>query len=401
MTTVDRDTTSAEYAPPAEARLAYVNQVVVSYSFYLVGAVTAFVAAALALTDSQAGLHSSAMAVGIGVAGLFGDRFDHWFGQRAMKFTGMGLLAVALILVAWAPALVVTMVGAGSVGLGAGLSFGHVTQTLGAGGGTRARLQLTRAALVAKVSQLFVPLVIAAGIAIGVGWQLVIVPVLVFVGFLFVSLLRRPRRSLGASAVFHRLPRAYWLPWTLVVMVVAIEFAVIFWGSTLVDQQTGVSLADATLAISVFIAGLIMGRAALSIPALGRFDPILVIRAGIVLTIAAVMLPWLTTSYEISAVGLLIAGLGIGVLYPLAASIALGAAPDHPAAASARLVFAAGLAILVAPLLLGVIADLRGITAGWLLVPGLGFGALLLSVQVAKAHTRRQALPATPAPPAS
>ena len=60
----------------------------------MVGAVTAFLAAALALSDAQAGLHSSAMAVGMIAASLFSHRLDHRFGIRAVHFAG---LAVSLL----------------------------------------------------------------------------------------------------------------------------------------------------------------------------------------------------------------------------------------------------------------------------------------------------------------
>ena len=51
-------------------RRAYVDQAAVSYSFYVVGASAAFIAAALSLSETEAGLHSSAMAVGMIVAGV-------------------------------------------------------------------------------------------------------------------------------------------------------------------------------------------------------------------------------------------------------------------------------------------------------------------------------------------
>ena len=62
----------------------------------------------------------------------------------------------------------------------------------------------------------------------------------------------------------ERLPWAYWLPWMLTVLVIALEFFVVVWGGSLVAARTGVSLADATLTISAFIAGMIAGRAVMS-----------------------------------------------------------------------------------------------------------------------------------------
>ena len=85
---------TATHAAAAEVRRAYVDQAAVSYSFYVVGASAAFIAVALSLSDTQAGLHSSAMAVGMIVAGIAGERFDRLAGVRRVHLAGMSLLAV-------------------------------------------------------------------------------------------------------------------------------------------------------------------------------------------------------------------------------------------------------------------------------------------------------------------
>ena len=172
--------------PVSEVRRAYVDQAAVSYSFYVVGASAAFIAVALSLSDTQAGLHSSAMAVGMIAAGVAGERFDGLAGVRKVHLVAMGLLAVSLVLLAWAPSVVVTLVAALGIGLGAGAMFGHVNHTLGAGGGSVARLRLTRAAFVAKASQLMAPVAIALGAMVGFEWQFVVLPVLGLVAVLFV-----------------------------------------------------------------------------------------------------------------------------------------------------------------------------------------------------------------------
>ena len=199
----------------------------------MVGASAAFIAMALSLSESQAGLHSSFMAAGMIVAGLAGDRFDLAASVRRVHFAGMGLLAVSLLLLAWAPALAVTLAASLGIGLGAGAMFGHVNQTLGAGGGTVARLQLTRSAFVAKIAPLMAPVAIAVGGIVGLDWGFVVVPVLVLLGALALW-----ARSAGSGSVAHteleRLPRAYWLPWILTVSIIGLEFFVVVWGLSLI-----------------------------------------------------------------------------------------------------------------------------------------------------------------------
>jgi MFS family permease len=198
-------------ASVADVRRAYVNQAAISYSFYVVGAATAFIAVALSLSETQAGLHSSAMAVGLIVAGVAGERFDVWLGVRRVHLFAMAILALSLVALALAPVLWLTLVASLGIGLGAGAMFGHVNQTLGAGGGATARVQLTRAAFLAKSSQLMAPVAIVIGVGFGFEWQFVVLPVLVLVGVLMVW-----ARATGSGAAVHvelgRLPRAYWLP---------------------------------------------------------------------------------------------------------------------------------------------------------------------------------------------
>jgi hypothetical protein len=59
-----------------DVRRAYIDQAALGYLIYLLGAISAFLAATLALSDAQVGLHSSAMAVGLIGAGLVGHRLD-------------------------------------------------------------------------------------------------------------------------------------------------------------------------------------------------------------------------------------------------------------------------------------------------------------------------------------
>jgi fucose permease len=134
---------------------------------------------------------------------------------------------------------------------------------------------------------------------------------------------------------------------------------------------------------------MIAGRAVMSAEVTARLAPMVIIRGGLLLTFGAVVLLWASESWAVSAAAMAVAGFGVGILYPPCAAITLAAAPLAPAAASARLVLAAGLAILVAPLLLGVVADVSDITTAWLLVPVVCVGVALLTVPVERARWPR------------
>ncbi len=83
--------------------------------------------------------------------------------------------------------------------------------------------------------------------------------------------------------------------------------------------------------------------------------------------------------------GLFITGLGQANVFPLALAAASNSAPDHIDKASARISLSAGLAILIAPQVLGSLADAVGISSAFGIV--LIF-ALIVSYLAWKAYRR-------------
>jgi MFS family permease len=371
-----------------EVRRAYVDQAALGYVMYLLGAISAFLAGALALSDSEAGLHSTAMATGLIASGLASHRLDARFGLRAVHLAALAVMAGAVVVIAWAPTFAVTLTGSLAMGAGVGLVLSHVNAAVSAIGGARAVVQFIRATLVSMLTSASVAVVVGLGVAIGPGWQAAIIPALLFIGIASLASRGRSRQPREVSATHDRLPRAFWLPWLLTVLVVCVEFGVLFWAATMVERTTGASLADATLTISVFFGGVVLARALVSgIPALGRTSPIRLLRVSLGLAFVGVLAVWASTSYELSVVAMLVGGLGLGVLYPVSASVSLATAPDARALASGRVVLASGAAMLLAPFVLGVAADAVGVVTAWLLIPVLCVVSLLVTVPVARVRS--------------
>jgi hypothetical protein len=362
---------------------------VVGYLLYGVGAITAFLAVALSLSDAAAALHSSLMALGFVVAGLSGDRVGAIIGTGTLHMAAYLLLAVATACLATAPAFAVTLAGAGLVGLGAGWLLAGINRTLTRGGGSLARVRMGRAALVAMLASISVPLVIGVGEATGIGWQLALVVAAVLIaGGLWAS---RESGAVSARAATGtgQLPGRYWLSWALIVLVVSVEFASVFWASSLVQRQVGISLADATLVAAGFYAGMASARVGLSLHVVGGQDPLWLMRGGIATALLGSLVAWAAASVEQAALGVYLAGLGTGFLYPLGIAVTLALVPGLEDRGSARLILASGVAILVAPFVLGVVADVSSVSTAWLLIPALCLAALGLSVPVSQARHAR------------
>jgi hypothetical protein len=371
-------------ATAAETRSAYVDQAVVGYVLYGVGAVTAFIAAALSLTDATAALHSSLLAIGLLAAGVAGDRLDALLGVRRAHAVALLLLIVASVCLATAPALVITLAGSGMVGLGAGLLLANINRTLTRGGGSLARVRMGRAALVAMLASLSVPVAVGIGENSGAGWPLAFVVAGVLIGAGLWTSRRRPDVAGPLRELGGPLPRRYWLAWWLIVLCVSVEFSMVFWASTLVERQVDISLGDATLVATAFYAGMTTTRVGLSFSSIGGREPLTLMRLGLAIALLGSLLAWTSGDVPAAGLGIYLGGLGTGFLYPLGVSVALALVPGARERASARLIIASGVAILVSPFALGLAADAGGVATAWLLVPGLCVAALALSVPLGR-----------------
>jgi len=379
-------TTAEVPASSREAGSAYVDTLAIGYLLYGVGAVTAFLAAALALSDAEAALHSSLMATGLLAAGLSGDRIDARIGSTRANVAAYVLLALGSAAMATAAAYVVTLAGAAAIGLGVGLLLAHVNRTLTRGGGSLAQVRLSRSGLTAMFGSMAVPVIIGLGENSSLGWQLafVVAGALIVIG-LWGS---RWRQDVAASSVSlaGRLSGSYWMAWWLLVLGVAVEFAFVFWASTLVERQLEVSLADATLVLTSFYIGMAATRVGLSIPAIGGRDPIALVRLGLFAAIVGALLAWTADSIALAAVGIFLGGVGSSFQYPLVVAVALALVPSLQDKGAARVIIASGVAILVSPFVLGVAADAAGVSTAWLLIPAVAVVALALSVAVERAR---------------
>jgi fucose permease len=196
---------------------------------------------------------------------------------------------------------------------------------------------------------------------LGLGWRVALF--LGFLSFVWLALHFRhqplPEGQSAATrlaATRQPLPLIFWAYWFVICVGVSIEWCLIFWGADFLEKVVGLNQVNAATMISIFFAAMIVGRFAGS--RLSRIVPgatLLLLAIGI--TVAGFPLFWLARLAPLNLAGLFIAGLGVANLFPLTLSVALNAVPNQADVASPRLSLAGGLAILLAPLVLGWTAD--------------------------------------------
>ena len=133
-------------------------------------------------------------------------------------------------------------------------------------------------------------------------------------------------------------------------------------------------------AMAIFLAATVIGRFVGSRLTFRFPAPrLLIIAAGI--TLVGFPLFWL--GYEtpaIALIGLFLMGLGIANLYPLTLATTTTVGAANPDAASSRTSLAAGLAILIAPQVLGTFADQSGIYSAFAIAGALAAFVLVITM---------------------
>jgi fucose permease len=201
--------------------------------------------------------------------------------------------------------------------------------------------------------------------AIGLGWRGALLCAAIVLALLIACFRNEPFPSavVVPSASPNQgagLPAAYWAYWVVILLSVAVEFSIIGWGAEFLDTTIGLETNTAATAMAVFFLAMVCGRIVGSRLA-RRFDARSLLLGAILVVAAGFPLFWLPRSPLASIAGLLIAGLGVGNLFPLTIALALGTAQPQTNVASARVTLGAGLAVLGAPLLLGALGDYAGI----------------------------------------
>jgi fucose permease len=360
----------------------------------ILGPLMPFIRGDLRLSYTLASLHFSAFALGAVAMGTLADRITSRVGRRG-AFWGGGIgMAAGALLVALSPVAAGTILGALLMGMLGSLLLITIQAALADRHRLFSSVALTEANVFASGFALLAPLMVGLVTGAGLGWRLALFPVL---ALLAVVGLRYWSVPFPESAAAHhepakatdgraRLPLAYWMFWCLIALETGAEWSVVYWGASFLASDSPLSKADAATAMAAFFLAMLIGRVIGS--RLTRALPGLVVLAAS-LGIALVGFPlfWLAPHPLVRVVGLFIVGLGLANVYPLGVALATEAAPGQANRASARLSIAAGLSALIAPFILGALADHIGIGQAFGIAIPLLVLALLAAGLAGRGHT--------------
>ena len=378
---------SASTAPFARDRFTWLAYLMLGFYAYLeaaLGPLMPFLRSELRLSYTVGSLHFSAFAMGTMLGGLVSDRVLRRWGRRPGFWGGAAGMAAGAILLVLGRLAALTIAGAFIMGGLGGLLLVTIQATLADRHGERRAIALTESNIVASAGATLVALCIGGFQDIGLGWRAALylmAPVLLVLALSFrrvsFPVARQPLVTSLAST--RPLPLAFWAYWAVVVLSVSVEWCIVFWGANFLVSVVGLDKVIASTIMSIFFLAELLGRMGASWLT-RRVNSARLLVGALVLTMIGFPLFWLAPLAPLNIFGLFLAGLGIANLFPLTLSVAVGIDPEQSNTASARISLGIGIALLVAPLALGWVADQVGIQQAYSLVAVLLVIALLVTV---------------------
>lgn len=262
--------------------------------------------------------------------------------------------------------------------------------------GARSPVGISEANTIASLFAGIAPLLVGFLVEKAVGWRPAVLLVAAAALALGIWLFLRVSRASSTSSARQlspehsgKLPGCYWLFWLALMLGIAVEYCIIYWGADFVEKVLGFSKNTATQSVSLFMVGMIVGRFFGS-RLLERISAMKLLWASILLSVFGFILFWSGVTPLLGIIGLALLGLGGANFYPVIVSLAIASAGELKAKAGARATLATGTAILFLPLVLGMLSDRMGIRSAYSIV-ALLFGLLAATLWWAE---RRKVQPA-------
>jgi fucose permease len=348
-----------------------------TYLMNIQGNVVPFLQSELHLSYRVVSFHASAIAVGMIVVGLFGERFSRLVGRQKGLWLGAGGMAAGAILLCLASTPWASIASCGLMGLLGALVPSILPALLADIQRDHRDTAFAEATAFSYAFAILAALSTSAFIWLALGWRCAVILGALYGCFVLFQFARvpLPEPASGGLSSKRTLPSPYWAYWCLLVASVALEFCVLLWAPAYLERVVGLSTTWAAAFAAAFSVGMLVGRFATSW-LVRAISPRFVFMATLLIVLVGFGIYWGIDRPFAGVVGIFVLGLGIGPLYPLTLSFAIGSAAEASDAASARFMLGVGLAILVAPAVLGALADRVGLRMAHLVLPILVAGAL-------------------------
>jgi predicted MFS family arabinose efflux permease len=323
-------------------------------------------------TGAQAGLHGTALGIAAIVAGALNSRLAHRYGRVKLSWLGLALFCAGVSAFILIPTYPTTLVSILVAGFGTSTVINNGLTMLNHHAGDKAALTISQANAVASVG------FIAGTLLIGIiatnypgQWRLglfLVVPLSLFI-YLFIRdknyvdhVFEEHSRQIGKMSL------KFWISWVGFIACIASEFATSFWAASLFKDRVGGTSASATTVMLAYGIGMALGRWYVGQILYNlHLDQQLMTVIGI--QFFGFTIFWFSHIYIVSILGLFLIGVGLSTQFALASLRLIDLSDGRPDQAIGLSSLAAGIAIALAPLALGLLDDQFGISRAYIMVP--------------------------------
>ncbi len=327
-----------------------------------------------ALTSSQFGLLFTPQIITAIAASAFAARCASCFGMKRVLLLGLMANVLSMCLLAashWLIGLgslsyLLLLLGTAAVGAGFGFTISSLNAYAFDLFQDRADAAITGLHVLTGIGQVGSALILGFFLSLGFWWgaPLAVGAALVLmIGFQLGLPMKLSIESMAPlSGVRSRpLPRRIWLYAAMVFLYGVCEATFGNWSPIYLEQDAGLTMNEAALALSVFWGAVTAGRALFALTAIW-FRPQALHRVSpFVVAVAFLTLPSLSGSLP-SMLGLALAGLALSFFFPLSVSLASTEEPALASAVSGTLVAALMLGIGLSASLVGFVREALGLS---------------------------------------
>jgi fucose permease len=353
-------------------RLTWLAYVVLAWFAYLQaapGLVIVHLRDELDLSYSAGGLHVAAFAAGSTVAGVISARLERALGRRTLFWSAAALMGAGAIGLTAGRIAAMTVGSVLVMGVGGGLLLATGQAALADHHGELRTVALAEENVAASIAYVVLIGVLSLTAALHASWRVALLASLVVPALAWWS-----NRHLAIDApppspmAQGRLPGLFWIAAVMLFCTTAAEWCITAWGATFVEDAAEVSTDTAVALMAGYFGGVLAGRT-LGSRLARRYDPARLLAFALAVAAAGFAILWPSTAPALALVGLSLIGIGLGNLFPMGVSVAVALAPDRAVLASGRAVMMSAFAVVLAPLMVGTLADATSLKSALWVVP--------------------------------
>jgi fucose permease len=323
----------------------------------------------LDLSYATGGLHVAAFAGGCMVAGVISAWLERTLGRRTVVWSAAALMGIGAIGLTTGGTAPVTIASVLVMGIGGGLLLATLQAALADHHGEGRTVAFAEANVAASTAYVAVVAALSLAAAAHAGWRIALLASLAVPVLAWIRSRRLAIEAPPPSRVAHGpLPGVFWVAAAMLFCTTAAEWCVTAWGASFVEGAAGVSTDTSVSLMAGYFGGVLAGRA-LGSRLARRQDPARLLALALAVTTAGFAVLWPATAPAQALAGLVMLGIGLGNLFPMGMSVTVALAPERAALASGRAVAVTSFAGLLAPLVVGPLADATSLKAALGIVP--------------------------------